>query len=262
LSALLTKLNRKGQRGSKPRCHLLMHGTPKDIATRLSTLVAPYATVGTSDQWMPQGFTDIEEAQLHKAPRLLNAAVSSELARWWLPTGRLEAMTPNFDVASTCTIEGKARMLLVEAKAHEGELTQESAGRRLRESDSEDRKASHETIGAAISAASAGLAAETGLPWNISRDGHYQISNRFAWAWKLAALGIPVVLVYLGFLKASDMSKPGELAFADAGAWEALVRSHSAPLFPGEVWNRRWSIGGVPLIPLIRSVEVALEAEA
>ena len=39
-----------------------------------------------------------------------------------------------------------------------------------------------------------GLSAATGLQWGLSRDDHYQLSNRFAWCWKLATLGIPVVL--------------------------------------------------------------------
>ena len=32
------------------------------------------------------------------------------------------------------------------------------------------------------------------------------MSNRFAWAWKLADLGVPVVLVYLGFFRALFMT--------------------------------------------------------
>ena len=88
------------------------------------------------------------------------------------------------------------------------------------------------------------------------------MSNRFAWAWKLADLGVPVALVYLGFLKADDMSKPGEVPFVNADAWEARVRSHSAPLFPGAIWNKRWLVESVPLIPLIRSIELPLEQKA
>ena len=171
-------------------------------------------------------------------------------------------MTPNFDIASTCTIDGAPGILLVEAKAHHTELMNETAGRPLTDDDSTGRKANHATIGAAIESARVGLAAATQLNWQISRDTHYQMSNRFAWSWKLTELGIPVVLVYLGFLKASDMSKPGEVPFADAGAWEALVRSHSAPLFPGRVWNRRRSVNGVPFIPLMRSLELPLEHPA
>jgi len=54
------------------RCHLLTHGSPDEVAARLSFLAAPFAQVSSSDCWMPQGFDDIEEAQLHNAPRLVD----------------------------------------------------------------------------------------------------------------------------------------------------------------------------------------------
>lgn len=262
MSILLERLKPKERRGSKPRCHLLTHGSPDAVAARLTALVAPFANIAPSDRWMPQGFADLEEAQLHKAPRLLPPALSARLGEWWLPADRQDAKTPNFDIASTCTIDGASGLLLVEAKAHDRELMKEAAGRRLAEDDSPGRYASHVTIGAAIESTRMGLEVATRLKWQISRDSHYQISNRFAWSWKLTELGMPVVLVYLGFLKANDMVKPGEVPFADADAWAALLRSHSAPLFPGEVWDRRWSVKGVPLIPLIRSRELQLEQEA
>jgi hypothetical protein len=208
---------------------------------------------------MPQGFADLEEAQLNKAPRLLTPAISARLGEWWIPKDRQLSMTPNFDIASTCTIDGAPGLLLIEAKAHQAELMNETSGRQVADDDSRGRKANHATIGAAIESARVGLAAATRLTWQISRDTHYQMSNRFAWSWKLTELGIPVVLVYLGFLKAKDMSKPGEVPLVNAGAWEALVHSHSAPLFPGKVWDRRWSVNGVPLMPSIRSLDLSLE---
>lgn len=183
MNDLLLALKAKERRGSKPRCHLLTHGSPGDVAARLTALAGPFASVAGSDRWMPQGFTDLEEAQLHKAPRLLPLVISARLREWWVPNDRQLSLTPNFDIASTCTIDGAPGLLLV----------------------------------------------------------------------------IPVVLVYLAFLNAKDMSKPGEAPFPDAGAWEALVRSHSAPLFPGKIWNGHWSVNGVPLIPLIRSLELPLE---
>src|SRR5207248_2297096 len=48
-------------------------------------------------------------------------------------------------------------------------------------------------IGACLDEASIALASETGRPWALSRDHHYQMSNRFAWAWKLTELAVPVV---------------------------------------------------------------------
>ena len=262
MSILLERLGQRERRGSKPRCHLLTHGSPDIVAKRLTALVAPFASVAPSDRWMPLGFAALEEAQLHKAPRLLSPELSKTLGDWWLPAGRQDARTPNFDIASTCKVDGVPGLLLVEAKAHTGELVKEAVGRRLAASDSAAREASHMTTGVAIESARQGLEAATNLIWRISRDSHYQMSNRFAWSWKLAQLGVPVVLVYLGFLHAADMSKAGEVLFADAGTWDALVRSHSAPLFPAEIWGRRWSVGGLPFIPLIRSLEMALDKEA
>lgn len=260
MSDLLLTLKARERRGSKPRCHLLTHGSADAVAARLTALAAPYASVTPSNRWMPQGFAELQEAQLHKAPRLLNPELGAQLRGWWLPPVRQDARTPNFDVASSCTIEGTPGLLLVEAKAHDEELKNEAAGRSLTERSSAGRKASHGTIGDAIQSARIGLAAATQQPWQISRDSHYQMSNRFAWAWKLTDLGIPVVLVYLGFLEAGEMADRGE-PFADHDAWDALVRAHSAPLCPAGIWNRRWLVNGVPFVPLIRSVEQPLDRE-
>jgi hypothetical protein len=166
-------------------------------------------------------------------------------------------MTPNFDLASTCEIGGRPGLLLYEAKAHVEELNKEAAGRRLEFDASEERKLSHQTIGVAIASARDGLETATGLPFSISRDTHYQRSNRFAWSWKLTQLGIPVVLIYLGFLKAEEMADRSE-PFGDHAEWERLVKSHSAPLFPSEVWGREWSCNKRPFVPLITSIEQPL----
>lgn len=57
------------------------------------------------------------------------------------------------------------------------------------------------------------------------------MSNRFAWSWKLTELGIPVVLIYLGFLRATEMADRGS-AIVDEADWRRQVLSHSAALFP------------------------------
>ncbi len=260
MSDLLLRLKMKQRRGSKPRCHWLTQGRADEVAARLSTLAAPWATVSPADRWMPEGFEVREEAQLHQAPRLLDVDICRRLGEWWLPAERQDARTPNFDIASTCRIEGATGLLLIEAKAHAEELKNEEAGRGLTKDASDDRKASHGTIDRALLAACRGLCDATSLTWQISRDTHYQMSNRFAWSWKLTELGIPVVLIYLGFLKAVEMADRGAL-FADHAEWESLVREHCAPLFPIDVWNQRWSVKGVPFIPLIKSVDQPLNPE-
>ncbi len=254
---LLESLGPNQQRGSKPRCHLLTYGPADECAARLTALAAPFAHVSTRDRWMPGGFDDVEEAQLDKAADLLEPGIRAKLAAWWLSPMSRGAMTPNFDIASTCMIDGLPGLLLVEAKAHDEELNSEAAGRLLTADASDDRRASHETIDAAIRSACSSMSEATSLPWRLSRDSHYQMSNRFAWAWKLTAFGVPVVLIYLGFLKAYEMADRGQ-PFVEPSDWERLAVSHSMSLFPCDVWNRRWTIGGVPFIPLIRSVEQPL----
>ena len=59
--------------------------------------------------------------------------------------------------------------------------------------------------------------------WHLSRDTHYQLTNRFAWAWTIAMLGVPVVLIYLGFLQANDMRDEGA-PFVSAADWDRLKR--------------------------------------
>src|SRR5208282_1151901 len=138
----------------------------------------------------------------------------------WLAIDSPKSKTPNFDIASTCTIENKPGLLLTEAKAHDAELLSEAAGKRLNPDASRGSKVNHERIAAAIQSASVGLQEATSLGWQLSRDSHYQMSNRFAWAWKLTGLVFPVVLAYLGFLRAHEMKDRGK-PFGAGSAWDA-----------------------------------------
>jgi hypothetical protein len=134
----------------------------------------------------------------------------------------------------------------VEAKAHKSELTKETCGKRVDKGSSE---ANHRGIGRAIAVANDGLRLATNADWHLSSTHRYQMSNRFAWAWKLCTLGYPVALVYLGFIDATEMRAP----FNRDADWHRLVEDHSAPLFPSEIWHRSMSIEGVIFLPLIRT---------
>ena len=109
----------------------------------------------------------------------------------------------------------------MEAKAHAEELG--SAEKGLPSTPNGWRN--HERIGNAIAEAAAGLSVATSGSWAISRDRHYQLSNRFAWACKLASLGIPVALVYLGFLNAVEMSDRGQ-PFRSEDEWNSVLMDH------------------------------------
>lgn len=255
----LDALPENRRRGSCPRCLLLMEGDRAIVADRLTTLVGlPDVYVNAKDFWMPQGLpmlkadgvwdtNPIEEAKLGESIGYLPDDQREKVTSWWLAV-RKRANTPNWDIASTCTIGEKAGLLIVEAKAHHAEL--KADGKKLHEKASDNSRRNHEQIGRAISEASLGLKEAMGA-WNLSRDSHYQLANRFAWAWKLASVGVPVVLVYLGFPGAGEMKDVGE-PFVDYADWSRVVLEHSQNVVPEEAWGRSIKVDGTTIKPLIR----------
>jgi len=136
---------------------------------------------------------------------------------------------------STCKIAGRDGLLLIEAKAHDRELEEE--GKRPGDSDN------HKQIGAAIEEANRELNAI--IPgWHLSRYSHYQLSNRFTWAWKLAALGTPTILAYVGFLGATEMVDQGQplRRWPNGSHQFANTRPTSYLTTP---LNARWRRGGL-----------------
>lgn len=165
MNNLLNALKPKERRGSKPRCHLLTHGAPEAVAEHLTALTYPFATVSPSDTWMPQGFADVTEARLPKASRLLPPDARTAFDHWWLAVAA-NAETPNWDIASTCTVDGRPGILLVEAKAHDRELRKEEGGKKFDASRaSQNSQRNHARIGSAIAESSTALEDETDLPW-------------------------------------------------------------------------------------------------
>jgi hypothetical protein len=181
-----------------------MHGEKETVADRLTTSVIRLPNefeIKSDDLWMPCGKASVSEARLGHLANLLTPAhginrsteIKRQMSAWWNPKG---GNNPNWDIASSCRIRGKPGLLLVEAKAHGCELKSQGKGK-VSSSASYGTRKNHLCIRQAIAEAARDLQSITGRYWKISRDKHYQISNRFAWSWKLAQLGIPVVLLYL-----------------------------------------------------------------
>ena len=252
-------------RDSRPRCVLMVDDNRVEVANRLTRLVGlPDVVVHPSDTWMPHGKpvcrdgswdpSPAREVELDKPNELVCREVQLQLRKWWLavPGRGRGARTPNWDIASTCRIMNKPGLLLIEAKAHSDEL--EASGKPLSASASPNSIRNHERIGLAIDEAAAGLQRATGTPWNISRDHHYQLSNRFSWSWKLVSLGIPVVLLYLGFLNAQDMAADGTL-FSSEAEWDNILKQHSTGAIDGTCWEEWSDLDGVPFIALARAID-------
>ena len=242
------------KRGSRPRCVLLVDGNPNDVAERLTQIVnLPDVVVSPDDKWMPcgkpvlreNGLWDMDpakEVRLSDPNCLVSCAVQQQLKNWWLVHG---GNTPNWDIASTCTIKSEPGLLLVEAKAHRNELSEPD---KCGSGNSENLK----RICCAIAEASAGLESMTGNPWALSLDHHFQLSNRFAWSWKLVSLGIPVVLLYLGFLNAREMG--GQL-FQSKAEWQKILKKYCEGVVDNTRWGEWLYCKDVPLIPLIRAFD-------
>ena len=73
-----------------------------------------------------------------------------------------------------------------------------------------------------------------------------------------AQFGVPVVLIYLGFLSAAEMADRGA-PFVNADAWEDAVRAHARGRVPEAVWGATMGVAGTLMTPLIRSLRLRLD---
>jgi len=189
---------------------------------------------------MPEGHARPAEARLETfGPRVFpDRPIWEDLRRWWLkhPTG---ANTPNWDLAVECEIEGVRGLCLIEAKANAPELS--SAGKLVRKGSSPRSRENTERIDAALHEAAAALSS-AGDEAHFSVSKSYQLANRLAFAWKLATGGVPVVLVYLGFLGDTGITDVGDL-LADASHWNGLFAEHLADIAPGISVDQRVNVG-------------------
>jgi hypothetical protein len=236
-------------RGS--RKHVLDWVSCPTFLTELLDLVRGVEVRVTRDsRWMPLGYQEPAEARLEEFGPGWNrlSPAWEDLQRWWLahPKG---ANTPNWDIALGCEIGSQPALLLVEAKAHEAELS--SQGKTAPNPQSDKSKANHEQIARAIDLARAGWSA-AGHELQISRDTHYQLSNRLAFLWKLAQADIPTVLVYLGFT-GDDEFMPGLVPFRDHQHWVDTFTAHAQAVMPRTIIENCLHLGPAPTWLLVRS---------
>lgn len=200
--------------------------------------------VPQSGRRMPTGWDNPDEARFGKhSGALIDGTLDRQLLDWWLINSS-GANVPNWDLACQALHHGnRSGLVLVEAKAYVQEFTEGARGHGAGNEQNATR------IAAAIDEAASELSRHApGV--RISSNAWYQFSNRIAWAWKLASLGIPTALVYLGFTNddriASDPLK-------DDDHWKNVVISNTEHIFPPSLWDRPIDVGGTPLWFLLRS---------
>lgn len=209
-------------------------------------VIAPDATR------MPKSWAEPDESRLFDATsQFLDEINQSILQGWWLAhAGNI----PNWDLIVAATMNSGSALVLVEAKAHASEFDCKLKPRATRKTSDAQKKTdeNHNRIGQAIDEASVALShAYPGI--FISRDRCYQLSNRIAMAWKLASMGIPSTLVFLGFTGDDAIAKAGDY-FADDDHWQRSFASYAASSIPPEYLDRDLSGGGANFRVITRSL--------
>jgi len=64
--------------------------------------------------------------------------------------------------------------------------------------------------------------------------------------WKIASLGIPIVLVYLGFLNAVEMVDRGK-TFESNAKWKACLMDYAKGVIPSDARGNRFEVAGTPV---------------
>ncbi|WP_439395162.1 hypothetical protein ACRQ5Q_39370 [Bradyrhizobium sp. PMVTL-01] len=200
--------------------------------------------VPQSGKRMPSGWDSPDEARFgQNSGGLVAPALDQQLSDWWLVNKR-GANIPNWDLACQALHQGnRPALVLVEAKAYVREFTDEGKGHGSQNEQNAAR------ITSAIQEAATDLSRHApGV--KISADAWYQFSNRIAWAWKLASLGTPTALVYLGFTGDKGIA-PDYLK--DDAHWKDVVISSTQHIFPASLWDCPLDANGTPLWVLLRS---------
>lgn len=224
----------------------------RDFITNINTLIkTTKAKVSEYDNWIPKSLHQDKEAELKDFLKYnFSTQLSTDIVNWWL---HKNTTTPNWDLISTCTINGERGILLVEAKAHWDELKSESHGKRL-ESDAKDGSIkNHDKIGEAINEANSFIK-NTHSKIAISRDNCYQLSNRVAHAYWLANQGIPVVLVYLGFLNCNDIDYNNRKLFKTDEDWQSCFKEHAQKVGVDTITDKWINCGKSKFISICKSL--------
>ena len=207
------------------------------------------AEIKVYDNWMPKSLQLDREAELKDFLKFnFDPKLGSDIFNWWL---QYNGTTPKWDMISTCTISGKRGLLLIEAKAHRSELEDAKLGNSS--GTSENSKMNHDRIDKAIKQANSAINEQVeGVA--ISRDKYYQLSNRVAHAWWLADKGIPVVLLYLGFLNCKDMDNCKNKLFKTDQDWQTSFIEHAKQVGVDKLLGKKVDCGEAEFQMISKSI--------
>ncbi len=213
------------------RFESLMNGLLEDTGIRLSVPLTSYPSLASPRD---------EEVEIEEYLNIFGHPSSLQLdPKWWMPYKTEKNKRPNWDLLCHVLVDGRPGLLLVEAKAHGDELLMDDkkAGpyRKSAASVANDR-----SIRRRISETNQLLNSVYASEFSLTADKHYQLANRIAYLTKLASLGLPTVLLYLGWLMSPDW--PGD-EIRDQLHWHEIMNEYMKglvpPGFPEHVYGLR-----------------------
>ena len=169
---------------------------------------------------------------------------------WWFPyrTGRNQS--PNWDLICPMEVEGNSGLLIVEGKARTGELNPNDAKRPP--TGTAESLANDLSIRLRVSETNLALG-DLGIGrFRLSTADHYQLANRLTYLNKLATLGLPTILLYLGWLDSPDW--PLNQRITDGSHWQRLMTAYMNDLVPSGFVEAPHRPNGVPMRMIVRSL--------
>ncbi len=226
-------------------------GRPSFLGELRQTIGSLPLSIGGRFAWMPRGADNPTEARLEEfGPKWIpDLPAWIEIQSWWLRYRR-RANTPNWDIAVGCQVDQRPGLILVEAKANWPELG--IGGKKLPRNASQRSRENHEHIGHAIDQACLGW---QGIDKRVrfTRDSHYQLANRLAFTWKLASLGFPIVLLYLGFTGDEGLRAEVGPPFSNDEDWRKAFAEYIQDIFPTDLLDKRVEFNQAPVWVIARS---------
>lgn len=168
--------------------------------------------------------------------------------KWWIP---FKGNRPTWDLLCHIKIEKKPGLLIVEAKAHHGEMIEKNSKSAVDEKN-ERSVANDLSIRLRLAEASIHLNRLEIGEFKLSADHDYQLSNRLAYLQKLASDGVPTVLMYLGWIESPDwVNDP----FTNTSDWNDAVMKHFERVGPWEFAEKKHQLKmGAPFQMIVRSL--------
>jgi hypothetical protein len=243
-------------RGS--RKHVLDLISRPDYVDDMNDLLAGAGVcVRSCDYKVPVSAHQPKEAtfrEFRAAKDLLSAPMEFGAGYEWV-CDRYKSQT--WDLISECAIGNEPGVLLVEAKAHEGELNR--SGKALAANASDQSSRNHDRIGEIIANASRTLGQYAGDSVQFSRDSHYQLANRLTTAVQLAYTGTPVCLLYLGFVGDSYFASD---YFQSDEHWQRAMGAYLQGNVPLSLPELRVQFPEADLVFLVRSLRAEPSSRA